>query len=206
MASFLLRTYEMLKPRTSQASTKSTCSPAAAAGVTPSTSRASQESPACGPPHAHVSRSRTPGSDAVRPTHATSGLKPCASLRSAALQLSLESRLHQRLVLLGSDQYELIWKHWAMQSGPPICRLAARALRILGKEFTGLPTPRAQDGRARKTRDHAQIRIGMVSQGRNYPCYLEDELSLRHGSGKYLNPHFLYWMMGFPKSWVRYSA
>jgi hypothetical protein len=87
-----------------------------------------------------------------------SGQSSAASLRSVAVQSSLESRLRQRLEGLGSTLYALTWKHWDMESGPQICALRARALPISGKDFTlsqsesGLPlwgwdkTPMASDG------------------------------------------------------------
>ena len=80
----------------------------------------------------------------------TSGQK-CAGLSlSANLQSSLESRLQANLAETGSPEYALTWKHWAMQSGPPICALRASARRISDKDSIGAPkgwpTPCSQDG------------------------------------------------------------
>lgn len=68
---------------------------------------------------------------------------PCseASLLSAALQRSLESRLQAALDVNGSPEYALTWKRWDMQSGPPICALRASALRTSDKGYSGWPTP-----------------------------------------------------------------
>lgn len=76
----------------------------------------------------------------------TSGLKCAASLNSAALQSSLESRLRARMEGRGAPEYVLTWKHWDMPSGPPICALRASGRRISDKDSTGVEgwsTPRA---------------------------------------------------------------
>ena len=62
---------------------------------------------------------------------------------SAALQRSLESRLRARMDVNGSPEFALIWSHWDMPSGPPICRLRASARRISASGFTGWRTPDA---------------------------------------------------------------
>ena len=43
----------------------------------------------------------------------------------------------------GSTEYALTWKHWDMQSGPPICALRASARRTSGNACGGWPTPQA---------------------------------------------------------------
>jgi hypothetical protein len=43
----------------------------------------------------------------------------------------------------GSPEYVLTWKHWDMQSGPPILALRARARRTSDSDFGGWPTPMA---------------------------------------------------------------
>ena len=73
----------------------------------------------------------------------TSGPSFAASLRSAALQLSLESRLRALLDVNGSPEYGLIWKQWAIGSGPPICALRASRRRTSANVSTGWPTPQA---------------------------------------------------------------
>jgi hypothetical protein len=60
---------------------------------------------------------------------------------SAVLQLSLESRLRQTLDVNGSMESALIWKHWDMLSGPPICALRVSTHRTDAKDYTGWPTP-----------------------------------------------------------------
>jgi hypothetical protein len=82
----------------------------------------------------------------------TSGPNLPASSVSTALQSSLE-RLRARLAEAGSPLYGLIWKDWAMVSGPQICALRASAPRTSakgsgGEVFTGWPTPRTVTGGA----------------------------------------------------------
>jgi hypothetical protein len=45
--------------------------------------------------------------------------------------------------------YDLKWKHWDMQSGPPICALRASVRRTFGNGFTssGYPTPIVNDAK-----------------------------------------------------------
>jgi len=78
-----------------------------------------------------------------------SGPTSPASLASAALQSSLESRLQARMAGHGSPEYGLTWKRWDMPSGPPICALRASAPRTSANGFIGWPkgwtTPQAHD-------------------------------------------------------------
>jgi hypothetical protein len=70
-----------------------------------------------------------------------SGRSSDASLRSAALQLSLESRLQAALDVNGSPEYVLTWRYWDLESGPPICALRASGRRISDNDSGGWPTP-----------------------------------------------------------------
>lgn len=87
---------------------------------------------------APVSRSAKPASERALTTSATCGRNSAVSLRSAALQLALESRLRARVDVNGSPEYVLTWKHWDMRSGPPICALRARQRRIPASDSGGL--------------------------------------------------------------------
>lgn len=80
-------------------------------------------------------------------TSGTCGLHGTGSSASAALQLSLESRLRARLSSLGSTLYTLTWKRWTTPSGVSRFRLRASAPRISGTGRTGWPTPLASDAR-----------------------------------------------------------
>jgi hypothetical protein len=46
----------------------------------------------------------------------------------------------------GSPEYALIWKHWPMSSGPPICALRASRRRTSDNDFGGWQTPTVNDG------------------------------------------------------------
>jgi hypothetical protein len=89
---------------------------------------------------APVSPLVAPERDSERKTSGICGRNSGDSLTSADLQLCLESRLRQRLEGLGSQEYVLTWKQWAMQSGPPICALRASGHRTSGSDCTGEPS------------------------------------------------------------------
>ncbi len=109
-----------------------------------------------GPEAVPVSRFRARDSEKAMPTNDTSGPLFTASSQSAALQLSLESRLRARTDVNGSPEYELTWKHWDMPAGPPICALRARERRTTEPGFIGWPTPNVPNG-GRSTA-HAEFR------------------------------------------------
>jgi hypothetical protein len=72
---------------------------------------------------------------------------------SAALQLSLESKLRARTASAGSTLYTLTWKHRATPLGLQICALRASAPRISasvsGSSEKGWTTPQAHDTHGR---------------------------------------------------------
>ena len=131
---------------TSEDTPKSTCSPESAAGPGPCDSPGGQRTAPSGPAPVPVSRFRALDSGEELPTDATSGPLVSASSPSAALQWSLKSRLRRALDVNGSPEYELTWKRWDMQSGPPICQLRASARRTSVSDSGGWPTPRRSDG------------------------------------------------------------
>jgi hypothetical protein len=98
-----------------------------------------------GPDHAHVNPFRWQGLGKALKTKGIFGRNSHDSSASANLQLSLESRLRQRLDVNGSPEYDLTWKRWDMQSGPPICALRALARRTSGSVCSGWPTPACMD-------------------------------------------------------------
>jgi len=83
-------------------------------------------------------------------TSGTFGHISTGSLRSAALQSSLESRLRAKTQNLGSTLYKLTWKAWAMPSELVRSRLRASVRRTSETDLIGLQkgwnTPRATDG------------------------------------------------------------
>ena len=121
--------------------TSATSSPALADGPSLSEALAGLTTALSGLVRALASRSAPPVEGLASATPATSGPSSDASSRSARLQSSLESRLRAALDVTGSPEYALTWKHWAMQSGPPICALRASARRTSDSDCGGWPTP-----------------------------------------------------------------
>ena len=138
----------MSSPPTSPATTSATSSPGSAAGPTPSLWLDGEIAPS-GLEAAPANLSLWPDAEPGSPIPATSGPSSAASLRSASLQSSLASRLRARLDGIGSPEYALTWKDWAMASGPPICARRASAHRTSGNgsggSVKGWTTPQAHD-------------------------------------------------------------
>lgn len=95
----------------------------------------------CGRDLALVSHLAAPGEAADSKMKDTCGRHSAGLSPSANLQPSLENRLQANLGVNGSPEYVLTWKHWDMQSGPPICALRASGRRTSGKDYSGWPTP-----------------------------------------------------------------
>jgi hypothetical protein len=123
-----------------------TSSPESADGRSPCGWQDGQQMSLFGPGHALASRSVRQAKGKASTTTGTSGPSSCDSSLSASLQQSLESRLRQRLEGNGSPLYVLTWKHWDMQSGPPICALRASGRRTSGKGCSGWLTPKLPSG------------------------------------------------------------
>jgi hypothetical protein len=67
---------------------------------------------------------------------------------SAALQQSLESRLHQRLDTAGSTLFTLTWKRRRTPLGRPYLERAVSVRRTSGSGCTSVPTPQEGDKRS----------------------------------------------------------
>ena len=117
--------------------------------------------------HARVSPSRLRAREKARPISVTCGRNSSGSSPSAALQLSLGNRLRQRMDGLGSPEYVLTWKHWDMQSGPPICALRASVHRTSGKGCSGWPTPRVADTSNESWETKQRRNARHLAEGRN---------------------------------------
>ncbi len=122
-----------------------TSSPESEGGILPSSLPDGLPISLSGQALAHASLFRRPVKGKGWKTPAIFGPSSAASSPSAALQLSLENRLLQRMAAFGSLEYDLTWKHWDMLSGPRICALRASARRTSDSGFTGWPTPGAID-------------------------------------------------------------
>ena len=98
-----------------------------------------------GQDHVHVSLSQTQVNKKEPMMTDISGRSGTTSSRSAALQSSLENRLRVNLEGRGYPTYVLKWKHWDMQSGPPIYALRGSVPRISGNASGSWATPTARD-------------------------------------------------------------
>ena len=80
------------------------------------------------------------------PTNVTSGLSGSTSSASAALTLSLVSRLKPRLTTDGLTLFSLTWREKVTPAGRLVYRLAASGRRTSDKDFGLWQTPKALDG------------------------------------------------------------
>jgi hypothetical protein len=139
----------MFSPSTSRASPSATSSPGSASGHTHSVLQDGRTTAPSGPAAALASPSAPPAKVPDLPTSVTSGPSSIGSSQSAALQLSLESRLRARTASAGSTLYSLTWKHRATPLGRQICALRASAPRTSasasGLLESGWPTPQTRD-------------------------------------------------------------
>ena len=126
---------------TSEGMGKSTYSPGSGGGATRSVSPVGQTTDHAGPEAAHASRSALPANEPEQMMLGICGQSFDGLSMSADLQFALASRLVADLGANGSPEYALIWKSWAMPSGPQICRLRALGRRISDKGCGGWPTP-----------------------------------------------------------------
>jgi hypothetical protein len=99
-----------------------------------------------GPAPVPASPSAPPVSKRAKRISDISGPSFDASSPSAVLQQSLENRLRANLAGVGSPEFDLTWKHWDLQSGPPILALRASGRRTSGNDCGGWPTPAHRDG------------------------------------------------------------
>jgi hypothetical protein len=137
---------KMSQAQTSKDTLNAISSPGSAVGRKPFALPGGQQIALFGPDLALANHLVARANGREKRTNGTFGQSSADLSPSAALQWSLENRLRARMAAYGSPEYALTWKHWDMPSGLPICALRASARRISGKDCTGWPTARANDG------------------------------------------------------------
>jgi len=90
---------------------------------------------------APASHSARQAKDSPKRTNGTSGLSSLTSSASAALSMSLGSRLQARLATVGSMEYRQTWKQKATPAGRPYWAHIPSNRPINAKDCTGWPTP-----------------------------------------------------------------
>jgi hypothetical protein len=120
-------------------------------GITRSILQDGQQADLCGQDHAHASHFLPQDDKKVRRTIATYCHTGNASLRSAALQQSLESKLQAQLPTGGLTMFIKGWKRKATPLGRLYCQLAV-SVRPIKEIDCGLwPTPNKMDAMAARS-------------------------------------------------------
>jgi len=139
----------MFPQTTCEDSPKLTSSPVLADGLTPSVSPDGLTIKKSGPALARVSRSASPGKDLGQPIQGTCGRTFTGSLPPADRLSYLANRLVERLGMVGSTEFSLIWRKKATPAKASIYRLAPLTRRTsdsgsIGSQATwGTPTVQA---------------------------------------------------------------
>ena len=118
-------------------------SPELAGGPTPYSLRVGRLSVPYGQAPARVNLSARQAKEKGLLTSGTYGRPSTGLSNSAALNMSLGSRLQAKLENRGSTLYRLTWREKATPAGLPCYQLVASAPRISVSDCSGWPTPRA---------------------------------------------------------------
>src|SRR5262245_44909355 len=182
-------------PATSVATRNAISSLASAAGPTRCDSPDGLTTDLFGQAVVPVSRSQALARSSVQPTNGTCGHTSTSSSRSAALQFSLENKLRAGLATNGSRAFALTWRRRDMLSGPPICRLQAKAHHRSDSGSGWWPTMTARDSR---TIRGSQPPRRAVKSGSVLAWTVGNQEGRLDGR---LNPKWIAWFMGFPEQW-----
>ncbi len=156
---------------------------------------------------AHASRFPQQVKDSEIKTSAISGQSSSISSASAALSMSLGSRLRAQLATVGSMEYRQTWSQKVTPAGRQYWVHTASGHRTSDKDSTGWPTPCASDNRdrgswespaiQRRIKIGKSIELSMLVGVTPQPSTAETEKA----AGYQLNPYFSAWLMGFPQEW-----
>lgn len=198
-------TFKMLEQMTLLDTSNATSSPESEVGDSHCAPLAGPTTERCGPAHALANHSAASASAAAPLTNGTCGLPGAASLRSAALQRSLESRLREAVDLNGSPEFGMTWRHKAMPSGAPIFQLAASQRHRSASESGLLPwaTPKASDGE--KFGGMSKARIAAGRKPDTLPLQVRAWLGVTAADGA-PSQELWRWVMGYPTAWSRCAA
>ena len=136
-----------------------------------------------------------------------SGKKCIDLLKSANLQLFLESKLRVNLEDFGSPEFKLIWKKQDISLDRQICRLQALVHRINEKDFTGVlpwPTVTTRDTRKYSERSLLLYIDEYLPSGHGIDLNLATQLCVEPEKLGVLNPELPRWLMGYPITWKLY--
>src|SRR3990167_2132758 len=141
MAKSIPAQLSMFNPPTLPGSPSAISSPGLGDGVTPCASLAGPMIEPSGPEAAPVSRgaTQTYGKVAAKatPIRAIFGLPGFSSSKSRGLQLSLESKLRQRLGAVGSTKCLATWSVLITPAGRSVCQRAVSELIMVGAGYGG---------------------------------------------------------------------
>ena len=159
-----------------------------------------------GPALAPANHSAPQEKDLPKPTSAISGPPSSISSASAALSMSLGSRLQARLGTAGSMEYRQTWKQKATPAGRPYWAHTAKLLPTSVSDFSGLPTPTVNvilekhdpklDGRVRFL-PSGRVRKSS-RKGKEGSMNWSQDVLLR---GYLPTPMLMGFCMGFPPEW-----
>jgi hypothetical protein len=147
---------------------------------------------------APVSPGATPGKVRAILTSATYGRHGFGSSASAALQLSLASRLQELMAWRGSTAFSLTWKTIRTPSRRQICQLRALALHKDDRGSGSWQTPTTRDGKGQSGKGN---RMRRGKNGRLHVANLCDQIVDLGRPDLVRSTEFRCWLMGFPMSW-----